>query len=147
MGRKRLYSDEERKRRRDYQSHRQNAKHRGIPFKLTFDEWWSIWEPNYHLRGSKKGCMCMCRTLDEGGYEVGNVRIDVVEANHDERSTAHKVRSAQSPKYLRYDRGNMSIGYAGGITGCSKVFADPASIVWCESESDEDFFDFSDLMC
>lgn len=61
-------------------------KKRGIDFKLSFDEWWDIWKPHYHNRGSKKGQFCMCRIMDKGAYEVGNVTIGTVENNAHTRS-------------------------------------------------------------
>jgi hypothetical protein len=46
---------------------------RGIPFRLTFAEWWKIWKDSglYHLRGR----FVMHRINDEGPYAVGNVEI------------------------------------------------------------------------
>jgi len=60
-----------------YTVHRLNAKHRGIPFLLTFDEWWSIWEASghWHERGPRGLHYVMARPNDIGGYEVGNVYI------------------------------------------------------------------------
>tara|TARA_R110000744_G_C18988868_1_gene520292 strand:- start:43 stop:387 length:345 start_codon:yes stop_codon:yes gene_type:complete len=57
------------------------AKSRGIEFLLTFEEWWSYWEGLYDQRGVNSDSLCMCRTNDEGAYEVGNVRIDTVSSN------------------------------------------------------------------
>ena len=64
-----------------FYSHKGGAKTRGIPFNLTFEQWWDIWRPHWHNRGSKRGQFVMCRTMDQGGYEVGNVRIDTVKGN------------------------------------------------------------------
>lgn len=80
-----------REQRSKYNLHRRSAEKRGVGFKLSFEEWWSYWEPHYHLRGTKKGCKCMCRTLDKGDYEVGNVRIDYVGANGHEKTTSRIV--------------------------------------------------------
>lgn len=57
---------------------RSNAARRGIEWKLTFSEWWGYWKENFSNMGRMSGDMCMCRTLDMGGYEVGNVRVDYV---------------------------------------------------------------------
>jgi hypothetical protein len=62
-----------------YANHKGHATTRGIEFKLTFDEWWELWEPHYAERGT--GRMVMCRTNDEGPYEMGNVRIDTQSNN------------------------------------------------------------------
>jgi hypothetical protein len=65
-----------------YLVQRNQAKNRGIDFNLTFDEWWKLWEPYWAERG--KGKLVMCRTLDCGPYEVGNVRIDTHQSNMQE---------------------------------------------------------------
>ena len=54
--------------------HKKNARLRGVEFVMSFDEWWTIWEPHWEGRGVGK--LVMCRTGDKGAYEVGNVRID-----------------------------------------------------------------------
>lgn len=64
--------------RKAYTQHKSNAKARGVPFLLTFDEWKEIWLASGKWaergRGAKK--YCMCRKGDAGAYEVGNVFID-----------------------------------------------------------------------
>lgn len=65
-----------------YHIHKTNAEYRGIPFLLTFEEWWSIWEP--YWAEDNYGKLCMCRTNDEGAYEIGNVRIDTWQNNYRE---------------------------------------------------------------
>ncbi len=62
-----------------YQAHKEGAGERGIEFKLTFDEWWGLWEP--HWIDKRIGVVCMCRFNDEGAYELGNVRIDTWQNN------------------------------------------------------------------
>jgi hypothetical protein len=59
------------------------AKTRGIPFLLTFEEWWQIWQDSGHWeeRGNLSGQYVMCRNADQGPYAVGNVRIDTVRGN------------------------------------------------------------------
>ena len=64
-----------------YSRHKSHAKERGVPFLLTFEEWWSVWEEHFHLRGCTKKGLVMCRKGDEGAYEVGNVYIDTQSAN------------------------------------------------------------------
>ena len=63
--------------------HKNNANSRGIPFKLSYEEWLDIWEKSgkLHLRGRGKGKYCMCRIGDLGGYELGNVFIDLCTYN------------------------------------------------------------------
>lgn len=79
-----------------YKQHKRSAEKRGIEFRLTFDEWWELWEPYYHLRGIGKGRMCMCRELDRGAYEVGNVRIDLVQNNGHEKKIANHYKRGTS---------------------------------------------------
>jgi hypothetical protein len=52
---------------------RATAKQRGILFAMTFNEWWSLWEPYWDKRG--QGGYVMARYGDTGPYAVGNVRI------------------------------------------------------------------------
>jgi hypothetical protein len=78
---------------------------RGIEFRLTFEQWWWLWEPHYENRGNKKGQMCMCRLHDKGAYEVGNVRIDRLKANIAEAAMlqrSKKAASAYQPSRDRY---------------------------------------------
>jgi hypothetical protein len=75
-----------------YSAHKSHAKQRGIEFKMTFDEWWGIWKPHWHLRGNGVGQLMMCRTMDKGAYEVGNVRLDTQAGN------------ARTRSYVAYDR-------------------------------------------
>jgi hypothetical protein len=53
------------------------AKHRGINFSLTFEQWLEVWEKSGHLRerGCHKGRYVMARPGDLGAYETGNVVI------------------------------------------------------------------------
>ena len=67
-----------------YSKHKTSAKERGVPFLLTFDEWWGVWKYYWHMRDGT-GNLHMCRTNDEGGYELGNVRIDTKGNNTRER--------------------------------------------------------------
>lgn len=62
-----------------------NAKKRGIDFKLSFVEWWGLWRDKYQHRGRAEGEYVMCRNNDNGHYEIGNVRIDTSTNNALER--------------------------------------------------------------
>jgi hypothetical protein len=72
---KRIRRVKERLARHQYDQHKYHAKKRGIPFLLTFEQWWELWEPLWHLRGQLPDQYCMARYFDRGGYAVGNVRI------------------------------------------------------------------------
>ena len=67
-----------------YYNHKYRAKCRSIPFLLTFEEWWGLWKDYWHMKDGT-GNLHMCRTGDEGAYEIGNVRIDTRENNLRER--------------------------------------------------------------
>lgn len=72
-----------------FQNHRQRAKRKGIPFELTFDEWYKIWidSGHYHNKGTKRGQYVMSRYGDKGGYTVDNVHIQTVGENTREAFT------------------------------------------------------------
>lgn len=55
---------------------RQNAKARGIEWKLSLWDWWTFWQQSgkWEQRGRGHGYM-MCRFADAGAYEVGNIYI------------------------------------------------------------------------
>lgn len=95
-----------------YMQQVRGAEARGIDFRLSFEEWWELWEPHYEKRGSKKGQMCMCRLHDKGAYEVGNVRIDYLKANIAEAGMlrrsekASKAYQANREKYRPTPIGN-----------------------------------------
>jgi hypothetical protein len=63
---------------RFFNQQKNNSKRRGIKWKLTLWQWWSIWEESEHWdeRGRGKLKYCMCRKGDVGAYEVGNVFIE-----------------------------------------------------------------------
>jgi hypothetical protein len=60
-----------------YSDHKKRAKLRGIPFRLTYEQWLKIWEDSGHLheRGTRRGQYVMARNGDKGPYAIGNVRI------------------------------------------------------------------------
>jgi hypothetical protein len=81
-----------------------SARKRGIEFKLTFDEWWALWEPHYEKRGQHIDCMALCRTKDKGAYEAGNVRIDTVRANIEERTAVYREDQRASGRLPAVER-------------------------------------------
>ena len=74
-----------------YHCHKQDARRRGIPFLLPFEEWWDIWHSSgkWPERGCRKGQYVMARFGDRGAYERGNVRICPVRENMAERNKNH----------------------------------------------------------
>lgn len=71
--------------REKFWSQRAQAKARGVPFLLTFEEWLAWWEafsPNWReLRGRGRGKFVMARLGDKGPYALGNIEPKLHEAN------------------------------------------------------------------
>lgn len=63
--------------------HKANAKRRGVPFELTFEDWFAIWlhSTYWGVRGYS-----MNRLGDEGPYAKGNVYIGSVRNNTRDRN-------------------------------------------------------------
>jgi hypothetical protein len=74
-----------------YHVHRQDAKRRGIPFLMSFEEWWTVWQISgkWDERGPRKGQYVMARFGDAGAYERDNVKICPVRENMAERNKNH----------------------------------------------------------
>lgn len=75
-----------------YSKQKSSARHRGIEFILSFEEWYNIWLNSgyWHLRGKGKGTYVMSRIGDTGPYEIGNVFI---QSNSDNVSEAKKGKT------------------------------------------------------
>lgn len=84
------------KERHKYACHKSKAKSRGIPFNITYEEWFKIWQDSghWHERGCKAGQYVMSRKNDTGAYEVDNVFIQLHKQN---LVDAH----AGKPSYVR----------------------------------------------
>lgn len=75
-----------------FKSHRANAEARGIAFRLTFAEWWSVWEPHWPRRHLDS--LAMCRDGDEGDYALGNVHITTRTENlHEQRDNFNNAKA------------------------------------------------------
>lgn len=88
-----------------YTKHKKNAKRRGIPFVLTFDEWWAIWRRSkrWNQRGNATGDQyVMSRHGDEGPYAAGNVSIVKHAENAAERNTIYHQRPSYAGATARY---------------------------------------------
>src|SRR5690348_12983126 len=64
-----------------FRNQKNGARVRGIPWRLTFEQWWALWAPHWDKRGHGAGKLQMCRHNDSGAYEVGNVYIATHEQN------------------------------------------------------------------
>lgn len=80
-----------------YRQHQKNAKRRGVPFEITFDQWWAVWEASgkWSLRGLKRGTWVMGRHNDQGPYAIGNVEIIKRSSNTALRNTQHRKFSSK----------------------------------------------------
>jgi hypothetical protein len=69
--------------REQYRMHRVSATTRGIPFNLTFNEWFHWWQTSghYHERGKGRGQYVMGRKGDQGAYELGNIECVQAQEN------------------------------------------------------------------
>src|SRR4051812_11641348 len=67
-----------------FAQHRRDSRGRGIEFKLTFEQWWKLWQDSgkWSRRGARKGQYVMARFGDVGPYSVGNVIIIESGLNH-----------------------------------------------------------------
>ncbi len=88
-----------------YCQQRNTARHRGVDWKLSFGEWFSIWQESgkLHLRGRGVGHYVMSRACDSGGYVLGNVHIQLSTENNSEYMTKNACkRNANPGVYLMY---------------------------------------------
>jgi hypothetical protein len=98
---------------------RSSARARKIEWKLTFDQWWDLWEENFHKRGLGAGKMNLCRSGDVGAYVIGNVRVDTCEANQLEmlvnieaKLLARRIaRAAEPPRRAKHFKVNLNTEY------------------------------------
>jgi hypothetical protein len=84
--------------RQAFNSHRNGAKTRGIEFNFTFYEWWELWKPHWASRGRGRNQLMMCRKMDNGAYEVGNVRIATAACNGRDRAYVNHDRQMKIVK-------------------------------------------------
>jgi hypothetical protein len=75
-----------------YTRQRCNALRRGLQWKMTFEEWWQIWQDSgkWEQRGQASDQYCMARINDEGPYSAGNVAI-ITMAENSRQSVEGKV--------------------------------------------------------
>lgn len=65
-----------------FRSQKSNAAKRGIEWRMTFAEWWRVWQESgkWEQRGRGEG-YCMARWADDGPYSVENVYICTIGQN------------------------------------------------------------------
>lgn len=54
---------------------RAQAKHRSVEFNLTWEEFLTLWEGRWHLRGSIKGSLGLIRKDWTKGWQLDNVEL------------------------------------------------------------------------
>jgi hypothetical protein len=89
--------------RHKYACHKSKAKARGIPFNLTYEQWWNIWQSSgkWDERGPGLNQYVMSRINDQGGYELNNVIIQLASQNKIEGNLGRKIpRSKEHQKKL-----------------------------------------------
>lgn len=108
--------------RHKYACHKSKAKERGIPFELTFEEWWNIWQQSgkWELRGPGLHQYVMSRINDKGGYQVNNVIIQLASQNkregnlgriiprtpeHQAKLNASLRKTLDNPNYVNHNKG------------------------------------------
>lgn len=98
--------------------HKGGAKARGIPFELTFDEWWELWEPYWDQRGRGQDDYVMGRFGDVGPYAIGNVSIITGRENRKQR----KLPTGTSHfRYKELPEDKIREDYATGIYSWNKL--------------------------
>lgn len=95
-----------------FANHKQHARSRGVPFLLTFDQWWAIWAPHFDARGNANADQfVMCRLNDEGPYAVGNVEIRTHASNVAERNAlyakARRQKGLTADDFEIYENGGF----------------------------------------
>jgi hypothetical protein len=113
---------DEKWRKEAFNNQKSTAKGRGIPFLLTFDQWWKIWEKSkkWEKRGFKKGQYVMARFGDKGPYAEDNVKIVTSEENHIEALIGNKFSLGCRPSSeTRAKLSAAKIGNTNGITANS----------------------------
>lgn len=109
--------------RHKYAQHKRGAAERGIPFTLTYAEWLQVWGDKIEQRGVHADQLGMLRTRDEGGYELGNVRLGTPKENRQEWAVGHKVRKAvNGAAYFRTGKAQEFDNAASWLGGRNHAF-------------------------
>jgi hypothetical protein len=119
-----------------YRDHKYNAAKRGVPFRLTFEEWLNIWTESGHLheRGPHAGQYVMARFGDAGGYEVGNVKIIPHIENIKERKFSADVLAQRSAARL----GKQYLGPERHSEETKRVMAEKRRQWWAKKKESAD---------
>jgi hypothetical protein len=78
-----------------YIRQKSKAKHRGIGFDFTFEQWLAWWGDDIDRRGCKRDSLVMARLNDAGDYVAGNVKKITFAQNIKE---GHELRRSNTRK-------------------------------------------------
>lgn len=114
------------KERQKYVQQRSKALDRGIPFNLTYEEWWDIWQKSgkWEQRGRKLGQYVMSRYNDKGAYEIGNVFIQLHSKNIIEGNLGRKI-----PRTKQHQENLTKALRAANIVGWNKGLPNPYAAI------------------
>jgi hypothetical protein len=106
---------------RKFQAQRARAKHRGIEWHLTFEQWLEVWEKSGKLgqRGKGVGKYVMSRNGDAGPYSMENVSIQSYEKNCADVNVNHADR-CWGPKHCGKGRGSYRVVRGSRVTYLSR---------------------------
>lgn len=105
---------------RAFTNQRNNAHQRQIEWRMTFWQWWNVWQVSGHWneRGREGTNYVMCRTGDEGPYAPDNVFIAQACVNCSEK----KTKKSGLPIGVRFiKRGNYETYIASRMVGGKKL--------------------------
>lgn len=82
-----------------YNEQKWRATSRKIPFELTFEQWWGLWQQSgkWDQRGCKKGHYVMSRIGDTGAYSIDNVFIQL----HQNNAKDGQLGKTLSPEHIQ----------------------------------------------
>ena len=121
--------------RQAYNSQKNCAKQRNIPWELTFEIWIAWWQaqlgPNWlQLRGKRAGQYCMARYGDAGAYNIQNIKCILHTANTKEAKPRKTYcRTAPSPKATK-DQILAILAMSGTSADIARQFGLSQSWVW-----------------
>lgn len=104
-----------------YRNQMARAKHRGIEWNLTFEQWMRIWEESgkWQLRGKGMGKYVMARNGDVGPYSPENVSIIPYEQNATDANINHPDKCGGT-KRTGLGRGSYRVKRGNRITFLSR---------------------------
>jgi hypothetical protein len=121
--------------RQAYNSQKNCARQRGIPWELTFEIWSAWWREQlgpdwFQLRGKRIGQYVMARHGDIGAYSIENIKCILHTANTKEAKPRQSYcRKAPSPK-VTSDRKAAILAMSGTSAAIARQFGLSQSWVW-----------------